>query len=118
PGDARIRTPPQQRRAGGVAVARIRNLKPEFWDSPDTAEADLAVRLTYMAMWNYADDSGTGAANLKELEAFAWPNDDIADLPRRSSLTSAPHGPSSSRTSAPSWRSFGEIAAEVQRCYG
>ena len=88
-------------------MARIRNLKPEFWDSPDTAEADLAVRLTYMAMWNWADDSGRGTANLKELEAFAWPNDDVRELPR-----------SSSRTSATQWPNFGAILAEVQRCYG
>lgn len=90
--------------SGVRVVARIRNLKPEFWDSPDTAEADLAVRLTYMAMWNWADDSGKGTANLKELEAFAWPNDDVHELPRRGSATQ--------------WPNFGYILAEVQRCYG
>ena len=58
-------------------------------------------------MWNWADDSGRGTANLKELEAFAFPNDEVAELPRRSC-----------RNSADVWPSFGHILAEVQTCYG
>ena len=92
-------------------MARIRTLKPEFWDSPSTARADLAVRLTFMAMWNWADDSGHGTANLKELEAFCWPNDDIRDLPRASSA-------GSSGNSAPVWRNFAEVCGEVAEVYG
>lgn len=88
-------------------MPRIRSLKPSFWDSPNTAQADLAVRLLYMALWNWADDSGRGTANLKELEAFAFPHDDVTALPRRHS----------SRSSAHTWQSFGHIAAEVQKCY-
>src|SRR5699024_760327 len=88
-------------------MARIRNLKPEFFDSPDTADADLAVRLTFLAMWCWADDSGRGTANLKELEAFAWPHDEVTELPRRRG-----------RDSAALWPNFGRILAEVQRCYG
>ena len=65
-------------------MPRMRTIKPEFWDSPSTAKADLAVRLTYIAMWNWADDSGRGTANLKELEAFCFPNDEISSLPRAS----------------------------------
>ena len=92
-------------------MARIRTLKPEFWDSPSTAQADLAVRLTFMAMWNWADDSGHGTANLKELEAFCWPNDDVRDLPR---------GGSGDRRgkSAHGWRNFAEICGEVAEVYG
>ena len=92
-------------------MARIRTLKPEFWDSPSTARADLAVRLTFMAMWNWADDSGHGTANLKELEAFCWPNDDVRDLPRGGS------GGSRGK-SAHGWRNFAEICGEVAEVYG
>ena len=96
-------------------MARIRTLKPEFWDSPSTAQADLAVRLTFMAMWNWADDSGHGTANLKELEAFCWPHDDVRNLPR-----SVGRGISGDRrgNSAAVWRNFAEICGEVAEVYG
>ena len=61
-------------------MPRIRTIKPEFWDSPDTAKATAVARLLYIAMWNWADDAGRGTANLKELEGFAFPNDDVAAL--------------------------------------
>lgn len=91
-------------------MARIRTLKPEFWDSPSTAQADLAVRLTFMAMWNWADDSGHGTANLKELEAFCFPNDEVTELPRR--------GRGNSAGTAGGWRSFAEVCGEVAEVYG
>lgn len=94
-------------------LARIRTLKPRFWDSPDTARADLAVRLTFMALWNWADDSGRGTANLKELEAFVFPNDTVSDLPRRSCANCA----ATRGKCAQVWRNFGDILAEVQECY-
>lgn len=65
-------------------MARIRSVKPEFWDSPDTARASLRCRLFYIAMWNWADDWGIGDANAKRLMGFAFPNDDdisAADYP-------------------------------------
>ena len=61
-------------------MARIRQIKPEFWSSPSTASASAVARLLYIAMWNWADDSGHGTANLKELEGFAFPHDDVAEL--------------------------------------
>lgn len=91
-------------------MARMRTLKPEFWSSPSTAEADLAVRLTFMAMWNWADDSGHGTANLKELEAFAFPNDEVAELPRRKRGNSA--------GACGGWRNFAELCGEVAEAYG
>jgi len=57
-------------------MARIRTIKPEFWDSPSTAKAGPWARLAFIAMWNWADDYGRGTANLKELEGFIFPNDD------------------------------------------
>ena len=98
-------------------MPRIRTIKPEFWDSPSTAVADLAVRLTYIAMWNWADDSGRGTANMKELEAFVFPNDDVSQLPRRSAGISG-DGRGISAPSAGNWRSFSEICGEVAEAYG
>ena len=66
-------------------MARIRTIKPEFWDSPGTARASLRARLFFIAMWNWADDYGVGTANPKQLVGFAFPNDDdvtVADFPR------------------------------------
>lgn len=61
-------------------MPRIRTIKPEFWDSPSTAQASAVARLAFIAMWNWADDHGRGTANLKELEGFIFPNDDISAL--------------------------------------
>ena len=55
---------------------RIRSIKPEFFDSPSTAEASPWARLLYIAMWCMADDWGVGQANPKEMAANAFPNDD------------------------------------------
>ncbi|PIJ36754.1 hypothetical protein BMW24_003570 [Mycobacterium heckeshornense] len=65
-------------------MPRIRTIKPEFWDSPDTARADLRTRLLYIAMWNWADDYGIGDATPVRLIGFAFPNDPIpaSDYPR------------------------------------
>lgn len=57
-------------------MARIRTIKPEFWSSPAMAGLDPWVRLLYIAMWNWADDSGRGTANPRELGGFAFPNDE------------------------------------------
>ena len=98
-------------------MPRMRTIKPEFWDSPSTAKADLAVRLTYIAMWNWADDSGRGTANLKELEAFCFPNDEISSLPRASAGTSGDRRGNSAHGSG-SWRNFAEVCGEVAEVYG
>jgi hypothetical protein len=66
-------------------MARIRTIKPEFWDSPGTARASLRARLFFISLWNWADDWGVGTANPKQLIGFAFPNDDdvtVAEFPR------------------------------------
>lgn len=81
-------------------MARIRTIKPEFWDSPDTAKAGPWARLLFIALWNWADDYGRGTANMKELEGFAFPNDDkFTDM----------HG---------NTVQFRDVAAEVSDCFG
>ena len=81
-------------------MARIRTIKPEFWDSPDTAKAGPWARLLFIALWNWADDYGRGTANMKELEGFAFPNDD--QFTDRSGNTVQ----------------FRELVAEVSECFG
>ena len=81
-------------------MARIRTINPEFWDSPSTAKASPWARLLFIAMWNWADDYGRGTANLKELEGFAFPNDD--DF--KDSSGNTVH--------------FSELVAEVSECFG
>lgn len=81
-------------------MARIRTIKPEFWDSPDTAKAGPWARLLFIALWNWADDYGRGTANMKELEGFAFPNDD--QFTDRSGNTVQ----------------FRDLVAEVSECFG
>lgn len=65
-------------------MPRIRTVKPEFWDSPDTARAGLRTRLLFIAMWNWADDYGIGDATPVRVIGFAFPYDEIpaAEYPR------------------------------------
>ena len=51
-------------------------------------------------MWNWADDYGRGTANMKELEGFAFPNDD--EFYNSSGNTAH----------------FRELVAEVSECFG
>lgn len=64
-------------------MARIRTIKPEFWDSPGTARASLRARLFFIAMWNYADDWGIGDGHPLRLLSFAFPNDETSDVEPR-----------------------------------
>lgn len=41
-------------------MARIRSIKPDFWDSEDTATLSPLAALTYAGLWNLADDEGRG----------------------------------------------------------
>lgn len=59
-------------------MARIRTIKPEFWDSP-SLPADPWARLTFIALWNWADDYGVGTFNERELLGFIFPNDEWVD---------------------------------------
>ena len=91
-------------------MPRIRTIKPEFWDSPSTAKAGPWARLLYIAMWNWADDHGRGTANLKELEGFAFPNDDAFTV--RSGGCSG-NTVTCDGTSA----HFRDVVAEVAECF-
>lgn len=77
-------------------MARIRTIKPEFWDSPGTGRASLRARLFFIAMWNYADDWGIGDGHPLRLLSFAFPNDGTSDVEPRN---------------------FRHLASEVTECF-
>lgn len=56
-------------------MARIRTVKPDFWDSERIGSLPLLERLTFIGLWNLADDEGRGRANIiiihAHLHAFA-----------------------------------------------
>jgi len=66
----------RNRRQKVALVARIRTIKPEFYDSPGIETLAFEWRLLYVAMWNWADDSGRGKAEARELMGFAFPRDE------------------------------------------
>lgn len=43
-------------------MARIRSIKPEFWKHQQLGKMSMDARLTYIGMWNLADDAGRGRA--------------------------------------------------------
>lgn len=57
-------------------MPRIRTIKPDFFTSPDVAQASHAVRLFYQALWCWADDFGIGETNINGLLGFAFPDSD------------------------------------------
>ncbi|QBI56854.1 hypothetical protein EKD16_25570 (plasmid) [Streptomonospora litoralis] len=70
-------------------MARIRTVKPEFWSSPGTGSISPWARLLYIAMWNWADDTGRGTCNLRELQGFAFPLDEDAPISTLAGFRSA-----------------------------
>ena len=56
-------------------MARIRTIKPEFWDTPRIDTISPWARLTFIALLNWADDYGTGTCNPRELFGFVFPHD-------------------------------------------
>lgn len=99
-------------------MARIRSIKPEFWDSPSTAKAELAARLTYIALWNWADDSGHGTANLKELEAFCFPHDDVSTLPKTGSAGNSGDSRGNSAHAPGTFQNFAEVLRNAADAFG
>lgn len=56
-------------------MARIRTIKPEFWSSPTLARVSREARLTFVGLWNQADDSGRCEAIPRALLGALFPFD-------------------------------------------
>ena len=63
--------------AGGMTMARIRTIKPEFWTDERVGECSPTARLLFVATWNFADDEGGIERSAKQLKAQAFPYDQI-----------------------------------------
>jgi len=58
-------------------MARIRMIKPEFFDDPDIGELSMAARLLFIGLWTQADKEGRLEADWRRLKARIFPYDDV-----------------------------------------
>lgn len=57
-------------------MARIRSIKPEFWEDEKIAALPYGCRLLYIGTWNQADDNGVIRGNPAILKSKIFPYDD------------------------------------------
>lgn len=60
-------------------MARIRNIKPEFFTSETVAELPLRARLTWIGLWTHCDNHGRARDNVKIIKGALWPLDDVSN---------------------------------------
>lgn len=58
-------------------MARLRVIKPEFWDDEKLATISRDARLTFIGIWNHADDYGVVKGHTLWLKNNIYPYDDI-----------------------------------------
>lgn len=58
-------------------MARIRSVKPEFWDDEKLASVSRDARLLFIGIWNQSDDYGTVKGNSRWLLNKIFPYDNI-----------------------------------------
>ena len=58
-------------------MARIRMIKPDFFDDPDVADVSLAARLFFIGLWTQADKEGRLVDDMRRLKARIFPFDDV-----------------------------------------
>lgn len=58
-------------------MARIRTIKPKFWDDVKIGRIPRDCRLLYIGMWNFADDLGVVVADPVWLKSKIFPYDQI-----------------------------------------
>lgn len=61
-------------------MARIRNIKPEFFVSESVAELPLRTRLTWIGLWTHCDNHGRARDNVRTIKGAVWPLDDDVSL--------------------------------------
>lgn len=57
-------------------MARIRTIKPEFWEDEKIAKLPFPCRLFYIGCWNFADDLGVIKSNATLLKSWIFPYDE------------------------------------------
>ena len=58
-------------------MARIRTIKPEFWEDEKLAKLPIHARLLFIGTWNFADDNGALLANSVLMKSHIFPYEDI-----------------------------------------
>lgn len=58
-------------------MARIRSIKPEFWDDLKIAKISRDARLLYIGLWNFADDLGVVVGDSIWIKSKIFPFDHI-----------------------------------------
>ena len=57
-------------------MARIRTIKPEFWEDEKIGKLPIPCRLFFIGCWNFADDFGVIKGNAALLESQIFPYDE------------------------------------------
>lgn len=57
-------------------MARIRTIKPEFWDDEKLADIPVQARLVFVGTWNFADDFGVLVNSAKYIKSKLFPYDE------------------------------------------
>lgn len=57
-------------------MARIRTIKPDFWEDEDIGKLPIPCRLFFIGCWNFADDYGVIKANATLLKSQIFPYDE------------------------------------------
>ena len=57
-------------------MARIRTIKPEFWEDEKLAKLPVHARLLFIGTWNFADDNGALLANPVLMKSHIFPYED------------------------------------------
>jgi len=61
-------------------MARIRQIKPEFFDDPDLGDISIGANLLFIGMWTLADREGRLEDNVRRLKARIFPYRDDVDV--------------------------------------
>jgi|SRR6185436_2231329 len=59
-------------------MARIRTVKPKFWDDIKLSRISRDARLTFIGMWNFADDLGVLVAEPAWIKSKIYPYDNVS----------------------------------------
>ena len=59
-------------------MARIRTIKPEFWESTTIGRVSVPSRLLFICLWNYADDGGNYPAFIQAMKRHCFGFDDVS----------------------------------------
>lgn len=58
-------------------MARIRNIKPDFWTDEKLVELETWERLLFIGLWNFADDEGYMPYSPKRIKMQIFPGDSL-----------------------------------------